>query len=138
MNREKILVAEDNVIHRALLRELLELRGYEVLAACNSADVLDRIVECNPSLVLLDIEMPGLDGFSVIHQLRSNPHYGNLFVVALTAYRCDREITLAAGFDECITKPVDGCSLDPVLENYEISMAARHNLGLAEDLLHIH
>lgn len=138
MSKEKVMVAEDNFRNRELLRELLELQGYEVIAASNSADALQKIVECDPSLVLLDLEMPGLDELSVIHQLRSNPHYGNLFVVALTAYPCDREKTLAAGFDECITKPVDGCSLYPVLEKYDVSMAARQHLGLSEDPLHIH
>ncbi len=108
-----ILVAEDDPASRELMREILEAGGYRVLEACNGGEALQKMEEMEPDLVLLDIQMPGLDGFAVLRQLRQNPSYATLPVVALTAYamRGDREKVLAAGFDAYLTKPVDATAL---------------------------
>ncbi len=108
-----ILVAEDDPASRELMREILEAGGYRVLEACNGGEALQKMGEMEPDLVLLDIQMPGLDGFAVLRQLRQNPRYATLRVVALTAYAMggDREKVLAAGFDAYLTKPVDVTAL---------------------------
>lgn len=108
-----ILVAEDDPASRELMREILEAEGYRVLEACDGGEALQKMEETEPDLVLLDIQMPGLDGFAVLRQLRQNPSYATLPVVALTAYamRGDREKVLAAGFDAYLTKPVDATAL---------------------------
>ena len=108
-----ILVAEDDPASRELMREILEAGGYRVLEACNGGEALQKMEEMEPDLVLLDIQMPGLDGFAVLRQLRQNPSYATLPVVALTAYAMqgDREKVLAAGFDAYLTKPVDATAL---------------------------
>jgi CheY-like chemotaxis protein len=109
----KILIAEDNAVNRELLRELLELRGYEVLEACDGKEALQMIEQAQPDLVLLDIGMPIMDGFAVVRKVRENPLMAGLPVVAVTAYamRGDREKILNSGFDGYLSKPVNANSL---------------------------
>jgi CheY-like chemotaxis protein len=113
-----VLIAEDNAVNRELLRELLELRGYTVLEACDGQDALRIIDETQPELLLLDIGMPILDGFGVIRRIRENPRLANLRVVAVTAYamRGDQERILSSGFDGYLSKPVNPTSLAQELD----------------------
>jgi CheY-like chemotaxis protein len=69
----KILIAEDNAVNRELLRELLEMRGYTVVEACDGEETLRMIEQTQPDLLLLDIGMPVLDGFAVVRKIRENP-----------------------------------------------------------------
>jgi CheY-like chemotaxis protein len=105
----KILVAEDNLPNRELIREILETRGYEVIEACDGQEALDKLEQTEPDLVLLDIQMPVLDGFAVIRQIRENPRFATLRVLAVTAYAMQgsRESFLGAGFDGYLSKPID-------------------------------
>ncbi len=114
----RILVAEDNAVNRELLRELLELRGYTVLEACDGQEALETIEQTHPELLLLDIGMPVLDGFAVVRKIRENPRLAQLPVVAVTAYamRGDREKILNSGFDGYLSKPVDPSSLTKELD----------------------
>jgi two-component system, cell cycle response regulator DivK len=110
---KKILVAEDNAANRELMREVLTGRGYEVIEACDGQDALQKIEETRPDLVLLDIQLPVLDGFAVLTRLRENPDYKGLRVLAVTAnaMREDREKGMKAGFDAYISKPIDIAAL---------------------------
>ena len=105
----KILVVEDNELNRALLKDVLEYHGYEVIEAGNGAEGIDRAREPPPDLLLLDIQMPVMDGFAVIVALRNDPIPGVRKIIAFTSFamRGDRERIMAAGFDGCLTKPVD-------------------------------
>ena len=109
----KILVAEDDPASRELLLEILRAVGYDVVEACDGGEALRKIQETGPDLVLLDIQMPVLDGFAVLRQLRQDPRFAALPVVALTAdaMRGDREKTLSASFDAYLSKPVDATAL---------------------------
>ena len=109
----KILVAEDNLPNRELIREILETCGYEVIEAVDGQQALDKLEESMPDLVLLDIQMPVLDGYAVIRQLRQTPRLAGLKILALTAYAMqgDREKVLEAGFDGYLTKPIDMAAL---------------------------
>jgi CheY-like chemotaxis protein len=109
----KILIAEDNAVNRELLRELLEIRGYTVVEACDGEEALRVIEQTQPDLVLLDIGMPLLDGFGVIRKIRENPRFASMPVVAVTAYAMqgDREKILSSKFDGYLSKPVDARSL---------------------------
>lgn len=104
-----ILVADDNPISRELIRETLETRDFTVIEACDGKDALEKIQETNPDAVLMDIQMPAMDGFAVLRAVRSEPRFAALPVLALTAFAMqgDREKALAAGFDGYITKPID-------------------------------
>jgi two-component system cell cycle response regulator len=109
----KALIAEDNVVNRELLRELLEARGYTVVEACDGEETLHAIEQMQPDILLLDIGMPKLDGFAVMSKIRENPRLALMPVLAVTAYamRGDREKILNAGFDGYISKPVNSRSL---------------------------
>ncbi|HVH85813.1 MAG TPA: response regulator [Terriglobales bacterium] len=119
-----ILVAEDNPVNRELIREMLEAWGFHVLESLDGEQALRTIKAERPDLVLMDIQMPGQDGFSVLRSLRADAELATIPVLALTAYamRGDSEKALAAGFNAYITKPIDmpllrreiSCHLDSV------------------------
>jgi two-component system cell cycle response regulator DivK len=125
----KILVAEDNAVNRELLRELLEMRGHTVAEACDGHEALRMIEQTQPDLLLLDIGMPVLDGFGVIRQIRENPRFASLPVVAVTAYAMqgDREKILSSKFDGYLSKPVNARSLGEELDRL-LSRRADHDV----------
>ena len=102
-----ILIADDRASSRELLRTVLQRAGYEVLEAEDGEQALAQARVGNPDLVLLDLQMPGLDGFGVLAELRGDPRFRDLPIVALTAsaMRGDREKILEAGFTEYLAKP---------------------------------
>ena len=114
----KILVAEDDLASRELIREILEARGYEVVEVGDGQEAVQKIAEKKPDLVLLDIQMPLLDGFGVLRQLRQDSRFASLPVVAVTAYAMqgDRAKALAAGFDAYLTKPLNAAALKKQIE----------------------
>lgn len=106
---KKILLVEDNQVNRELVRDMLEGGQYEVFEAENGLEALHLLPKTSPDLVLLDIQMPVLDGMSAIKAMREKPQYATLPVLALTAYAMvgDKERVLAAGFSGYLTKPID-------------------------------
>ena len=110
---KKVLIAEDNAVNRELLRELLEIRGYAVMEACNGEEALDQIAKIQPDILLLDLSMPVLDGFGTIERIRKNPSFRSLPVLAVTAYAMqgDREKILTSGFDGYLSKPINPTAL---------------------------
>jgi CheY-like chemotaxis protein len=104
----KVLIAEDNPVNRELLRELLETRGHSVTEACDGQEALKRIEESHPDILLLDLDMPILDGFATVRRIRENPALATLPVLAVTAYAMqgDREKVLSSGFDGYLSKPI--------------------------------
>ena len=104
----KILIVEDSPDNMTLFRTLLALRGHEVTGLPGGEALLETIERTSPELVLMDIQLPGKDGFALLSEIRDSP-YRSLRVVALTAHamRGDRERALGAGFDGYITKPID-------------------------------
>ncbi len=103
-----ILIVEDSPDNMKLFRTLLVLRKHTVVGLSSGEGLLDSIEQSQPALVLMDIQLPGKDGFALLEEVRSSPHRA-LRVVALTAHAMagDRERALAAGFDGYITKPID-------------------------------
>ena len=104
----KILIVEDSPDNMKLFRTLLTLKGHEVAGLSGGEGLLDAIERGAPDLVLMDIQLPGKDGFALLKEIRSSP-FGTVRVVALTAHAMtgDRERALQAGFDGYITKPID-------------------------------
>ena len=104
-----ILVADDNLASRELMREVLEASGHRVVEAKNGREALDLIHREPPDVVFLDLQMPVLDGFCVVRQLRNDERFRHLPAVAVTASAMlgDRELAIAAGFDCYITKPIN-------------------------------
>jgi two-component system cell cycle response regulator DivK len=106
---KKILLVEDNEQNRILMRQLLTHHGYEVLESMDGMTGLDMAAVLMPDLILLDIQMPVMNGFAVIRALRKNPELKKLKVIAVTSFSFsgDREKALEEGFDEFVTKPID-------------------------------
>jgi CheY-like chemotaxis protein len=104
----KILIVEDSPDNMKLFRTLLTLKGHEVTGLAGGDGLLGTIERTHPELVLMDIQLPGKDGFALLREIRESP-YSVLRVVALTAHAMtgDRERALDAGFDGYITKPID-------------------------------
>ena len=105
---KRILVVEDDAALREMIHDTLEVLGYEVDLAENGEQVLPRLAWSPPDLVLLDIQIPVFDGFSVLKRIRQTPQLAALKVVALSAFamRGDDQKALAAGFDAYLTKPI--------------------------------
>jgi len=108
-----LLVADDNRLSRELVRDIFESADCRVIEAGNGQEALDRLEAASPGLVLLDLEMPVKDGFAALVEIRKNPRFSAIPVVAVTAKAMllDRDRILAAGFDACLTKPIDVAKL---------------------------
>jgi two-component system cell cycle response regulator DivK len=106
---ESILVVEDNEKNLKLVRDLLRLRGYQVLEARTAEEGLRIAAQRTPDLVLMDIQLPDMDGISALNLLRADPASAAIPVAALTAFamKDDRERFLSAGFDGYLPKPID-------------------------------
>jgi len=114
----RVLVADDNPAGLELVREGLSQFVSSIIEASDGREALHKIRESKPHLVLLDIQMPEMDGYQVLHVIRGDPALSALRVVALTAFAMqgDRERALEAGFDDYITKPVSVAQLKAQLQ----------------------
>jgi two-component system cell cycle response regulator DivK len=103
-----ILVVEDNERNLKLLRDVLEYAGYDVRVARTGEDGVTLAVKEPPDLVLMDLQLPGIDGMEALRQLRASPRTADVPVVAVTAQamKQDRERVLEAGFDGYVEKPI--------------------------------
>lgn len=106
---ERVLVIEDNPANMELVRYILDKFGYQVDAAIDGESGVEMARASPPGLVICDLQLPGIDGFEVVRQLKAMPHMRQVPVLAVTAYAMvgDRERVLAAGFDGYISKPID-------------------------------
>ena len=103
-----ILVVEDNERNLKLLRDVLEYAGYDVRVARTGEDGVTLAVKEPPDLVLMDLQLPGIDGMEALRRLRESPRTADVPVVAVTAQamKQDRERALAAGFNGYVEKPI--------------------------------
>lgn len=106
---KKILYIEDNPANRLLVRQVLEVNGYTVVEAADGLSGIQMARDEQPDLILMDINIPGLDGFEAATRIKSMPELSDIPIVALTAkvMAGDRERTLTAGCDGYIAKPID-------------------------------
>jgi PAS domain S-box-containing protein len=116
-SRRRVLIVEDNDDSRATLRELLGLLGHEVHEASDGATGVARALELMPDVILVDIGLPGLDGYDVARRIRREAGGRHLYLVAVTGYGLpeDRERALAAGYDVHLVKPIDPAKLQAIL-----------------------
>jgi CheY-like chemotaxis protein len=109
MTAETILIVDDNPQNLKLVRLLLHSEGYTVQTA-SDAELALRVLETfAPRLILMDIQLPGMDGLELTRRLKADPAHRDIVIIALTAYamKGDKEKTLAAGCDAYVTKPID-------------------------------
>ncbi len=108
MAGELILIVEDNEKNRKLARDVLQAKGYQTIEAETGEDGVRLAKERHPALVLMDIQLPGIDGITALGQLRADAATRAIPVIAVTAsaMTLDRQKIMAAGFDGYQTKPI--------------------------------
>ncbi len=109
MSDQRILLVEDNEMNRDMLSRRLKRAGFDVLLAVDGEDALASIRDERPSLVLLDMNLPRIDGWAVCREVRSSRDLAATPIIALTAHAMaeDRDRALDAGCDDYATKPID-------------------------------
>ncbi len=124
MNQAPILVVDDDPDALEIVGTYLESRGYRVITATDGRQALAKVEEVHPSLVLLDVMMPGMDGWEVARVIKNHPDYADIRVVMLTARSdfTDKQEGLRAGADDYIVKPV---RLDDLGQKVERNLEAR-------------
>ena len=123
MANELILIIEDNEKNRKLARDVLQVKGYKTIESETAEEGLTLALEKSPALVLMDIQLPGMDGIRALKQLRANPQTKNIPVIAITASAMtnNRQTMLAEGFDGYQSKPI---SVKNFLEELERVLAS--------------
>jgi CheY-like chemotaxis protein len=106
---ESILIVDDNPVNLKLVRVLLAKDGYDTRTANDANEALAILETFKPRLILMDVQLPGMDGLELTRQLKADPRTQDILIVALTAYamKGDEEKTRNAGCDGYITKPID-------------------------------
>lgn len=117
-SKPRILIAEDSADSREMMQLLLEQRGYQVVAADNGTHALEVALSSRPDLVLLDLELPKLDGLSVTRNLRLDPRFKDIPIVILSGHDPSRfrQDALDAGCDDYLLKPIDFDLLHELLD----------------------
>jgi two-component system, cell cycle response regulator DivK len=108
MANELILIIEDNEKNRKLARDVLQVKGYRTIESETAEEGLKLAVENSPALILMDIQLPGIDGITAMKQLKADPDTANIPIIAITASAMthNRTTLLAEGFDGYQTKPI--------------------------------
>jgi two-component system cell cycle response regulator DivK len=116
----KILIVEDNENNRSLLWDILTFHDYEVSAAADGQEGVALARELMPDLILMDIQMPGMDGMTAGGILKGDPATSGLKIIALTSFamRGDQEKILAAGFDGYLSKPINTRELPGLVKRW--------------------
>ena len=106
---KRVLIVEDNEKNMKLVRDVLQATGYSTLEATTGEEAIELSLSQAPALVLMDVQLPGIDGVEALERLRQNERTASIPVLALTAQAMsgDRERFLEAGFDGYLSKPVD-------------------------------
>lgn len=124
----RILVVEDNERNMRLFRDVLEAKGYRVIEATGGIPAIEMASERLPDLVLMDIQLPDVDGIEALRRLRADDRTATIPVIALTAQAMqgDRERFLELGFDDYVSKPVDIADLARTVERHQ-ARSGRHS-----------
>lgn len=111
--KKKILITDDDPCNVMLMETLLETNGYEIRSATSGQAALDAVAIDQPDLILLDLMMPGMDGFEVVRRLKANPATARILIIMVTALddNGSRTRLAAAGVSEVINKPLDRWTL---------------------------
>ena len=115
-----ILYVEDNLDNRTLVRRILTAEGYTLIEAANATQAMEILKTTRPDLILMDINMPDMDGYSLTTKIKETPRFESTPIIALTAnvMRGDRERSLEAGCDGYIQKPIDIDKLSDQIERF--------------------
>jgi two-component system cell cycle response regulator DivK len=120
MAGESILIVDDNALNLKLTRILLAGEGYDVRTAANAEEALETLRSFRPALILMDLQLPGMDGLTLTRQLKADPTMRVIIILALTAYAMtsDEQKARDAGCDGYIAKPIDTRTLPALVASY--------------------
>lgn len=109
MSGEPVLIVDDNPQNLKLARVLLAAEGYQVRTAVDAEEALGVLEGFSPRLILMDLQLPGMDGLELTRQLKADPVLRDIVVIAVTAYamKTDEAKAIAAGCDDYVSKPID-------------------------------
>ncbi len=115
-----LLVVDDNATNLKLVRVLLSGEGYYVRTATDAEEAITVLAEFHPRMILMDVQLPGMDGLELTRRLKNDPHTADITIVCVTAYamKGDEDRILAAGCDGYIAKPIDTRALPRLLASY--------------------
>ena len=115
---KKILIVEDNEKNRTLVKDVLVYHGYEIIEACDGKEGIKMAKEHKPDLILMDIQMPVMDGITAGRILKNDLETKDIKIIALTSFamKGDKEKILKGGFDDYIAKPIDTRKLSGYIE----------------------
>lgn len=115
-----ILVVEDHPANRTLLSFLLTAHGYDVRTAAHATEALEMLETFAPRLILMDLQLPGMDGLELTRRLKADPRTRDICIVAVTAYamKGDQQRVRDAGCDGYVTKPIDTRQLPQAIAGY--------------------
>ena len=120
MGGEPVLIVDDNELNLKLTRALLAKAGYDVRTASDTPSALSVLAAFSPRLILMDIQMPGVDGLQLTRTLKTDPKTQGIKILAVTAYSAkgDEEKALVAGCDGYVTKPIDTRALPGIVRRH--------------------
>ena len=120
MAEKTILIVDDNPVNMKLIRVLLAGEGYDVRTAADAQEALQILQELHPHLILMDIQLPGMDGLELTRILKSDPLTRDIKIIGLNAYamKGDEERIIAAGCDGYVLKPIDTRTLPTLIAEY--------------------
>jgi len=127
MAGEPILIVDDNEVNLKVVRVLLTVEGYDVRTASDATEALAVLHTFHPRLILMDLQMPGMDGLQLSRRLKADPATSATTILAVTAYamKGDEEKARSAGCDDYITKPIDTRALPHIVADYLARAAGR-------------
>jgi CheY-like chemotaxis protein len=125
MARKRVLIVDDDAASRELVREIVESCGYAAAEAVDGTDGLAQAESLHPDVILLDVRMPGLDGYEVCRGLKENPETRTIPVIFVTAVQnvALNQLAFQAGGVACVTKPLRPEALEAVIEMVLASVA---------------
>jgi CheY-like chemotaxis protein len=120
MGGERILIVDDNATNLKLVAYLMKANGYDVATALDAESALDALRISHPDVILMDIQLPGIDGLELTRRLKASSETRDIVIIAVTAYamKGDQDKALAAGCDEYITKPIDTRALPETIARH--------------------
>ncbi len=120
MGGEPVLIVDDNELNLRLTRALLMKAGYDVRTASDTPSALSVLEAFSPKLILMDIQLPGIDGLQLTRTLKTDPRTHDIKILAVTAYagKGDQEKALVAGCDGYVTKPIDTRALPGIVRRH--------------------
>ncbi len=118
--RASVLIVDDNPLNLKLVRVLLAVEGYDVRTATDSDEALAVLAAFHPRLILMDIQLPGMDGLELTRRLKADPASSDICIIAITAFamKGDEERARAAGCDDYIAKPIDTRALPGIVARH--------------------